>query len=295
MGAISRQIAGRVAGVVAVTVAALAMTASAASAGTLTVSITGAGVVGGSGIECERTVGDKEPQRTARCPSRAASSATRCTGVLHRHDWPPSPAAGFGFDRWTGACTGERSPGLRRGRAREGHRARHRRVPRRPGSHRHARQARGRADRRLDALEATADDNVGVDRVEFRVRGVARRRPTPRPVRGEPRHQDDRRRRRRRHRDRGRRRRPLDDHDARSTSRSTTPSPTLTVNGPNNETFGPGTTQTWTIAAGDTGGSGIFQVRCSLVTAGRSGQLRRLLGRQRRPLGDRQARRAPTS
>ena len=43
--------------------------------------------------------------------------------------------------------------------------------------------------------------------------------------------------------------------------------PGLTVGGPNGATFGPGTTQNWTIAATDPA-SGLFQVRCSLVTAG---------------------------
>jgi hypothetical protein len=116
------------------------------------------------------------------------------------------------------------------------------------------------------ALEATAGDNVAVDRVEFRVRDELVGTDTSAPytaslntttvadgVAGVTATAVD---------------------SAGLTTTSTVnifidnTKPALTVNGPNAATFGPGTTQNWTLAATDTNGSGVSQVRCSLVTAG---------------------------
>ena len=116
------------------------------------------------------------------------------------------------------------------------------------------------------SLGATASDNVGVDRVEFKVRGVVVATDTTAPFTAS-----------------------FDtksvadgvagvvatavDTSGLSASTSTVnvtidnTKPALTVGGPNNTTFGPGTTQNWTIAATDPT-SGLFQVRCSLVAAG---------------------------
>ena len=265
MGAIGRQIAGRVAGVVAVTVAALAMTASAASAGTLDVSITGAGLVGGSGIECERTVRDKEPQGTCSVPVEGrefCDPLTKvCTATL-----AAKSGEGFRFDRWSGGCTGEDPRACavvvpEKGTVNVTAEFRDDEAPTvtlgKPGAGPIAGSM---------TLEATADDNVSVARVDFRVRGVVVATDTIAPFAASL---DTR---------------TIADGAAPVTATavddanlSTTTTavnvtvdntlPTLTVNGPNNESFKTGTTQAWTIAAGDTG-SGLFQVRCSVVAAG---------------------------
>ena len=71
----------------------LVLPASALAAGTLTVSISGAGGVTGSGIECTRA---PVVNYTGVC-SRELTEAATLTAA---------PAAGFRFDGWTGACTG---------------------------------------------------------------------------------------------------------------------------------------------------------------------------------------------
>ncbi len=68
-----------------------------------------------------------------------------------------------------------------------------------------------------------------------------------------------------------------------STSRSTTPRRRSTSPARTARPSAPARTQHWTIAAADAT-SGVESVRCSLVAAGAPASLRRLLGRQRRPL-----------
>ena len=71
----------------------LVLPASALAAGTLTVSISGAGAVAGDGIGCTRApvVG-----YTGACSAELAAPVTLTA----------TPAAGFRFDGWTGACAG---------------------------------------------------------------------------------------------------------------------------------------------------------------------------------------------
>ena len=71
----------------------LVLPASALAAGTLTVSISGAGGVAGDGIGCTRApvVG-----YTGACSAELAAPVTLTA----------TPAAGFRFDGWTGACAG---------------------------------------------------------------------------------------------------------------------------------------------------------------------------------------------
>ena len=65
--------------------------------------------------------------------------------------------------------------------------------------------------------------------------------------------------------------------------------PQLTMSGPDGQTFGPGTTQTWTYSASDAI-TGPPVVQCSVVPAGRGAELRRL-HRLRLAFRDQQARR----
>ena len=116
------------------------------------------------------------------------------------------------------------------------------------------------------SLAATASDNVGVDRVEFKVRGVVVATDTSAPFTAnfDTKTVAD-----------GAAAVVATAFDTSGLSASTSTvnvtidntKPGLTVGGPNGATFGPGTTQNWTIAATDPT-SGLFQVRCSLVTAG---------------------------
>src|SRR5690242_17125012 len=77
---------------------------SAHAAGRLTVTITGAGAVGGSGIDCSRAVGDSGASGTC------IRNYIDCTTKLC--DPPGAPeitltavaASGFAFSRWSGAC-----------------------------------------------------------------------------------------------------------------------------------------------------------------------------------------------
>lgn len=67
---------------------------SALAAGNLKVTINGAGKVSGSGIDCTRTPG---LSAIGPCSTEVAGDEATITA---------SPAAGFDFDGWTGACTG---------------------------------------------------------------------------------------------------------------------------------------------------------------------------------------------
>ena len=171
MGAFSKQLG--LAFVLAI--AAFAVPTSVAqAAGTLTVSITGAGDVAGDGIRCSRAVGDKDesgdcsqdfvdekdcdPDRKPPCitiPAFASVSA--------------DPAPGFAFDRWTGACAGEpASCGIAMPRTQSTTA-----VFRDAASPTVALGSPGAGPiAGTMSLVATASDNVGVDRVEFKVRGV---------------------------------------------------------------------------------------------------------------------------
>ena len=71
----------------------LVLPASALAAGTLTVSISGAGGVAGSGIECTKSPG---VPFTGACSAPQAGPATITA----------TPAAGFRFEGWTGDCAG---------------------------------------------------------------------------------------------------------------------------------------------------------------------------------------------
>ena len=75
----------------------LVLPASALAAGTLTVSISGAGGVSGSGIECTRA---PVVNYSGTC-SRDLTEAATLTAA---------PAAGFRFDGWTGDCAGTAGP-----------------------------------------------------------------------------------------------------------------------------------------------------------------------------------------
>ncbi len=264
MGAFSKQLGLAV----VLAVAAFAVPTSVAHAtGTLTVSITGAGAVEGDGIKCGRTVGgsttgdctqlysdeqDCDPERKPPCiniPAFAVVSA--------------DAAPGFAFDHWTGACAAEAatcsismprnlsttavfrdaaSPAVALGQ---------------PGA--------GPIVGTMN-LSANATDNVAIDRVEFKVRGVLVATDTSAPFTGsfDTKTVAD-----------GAAAVTATAFDTSGLSATTSAvnvvidntKPALTVGGPNNTTFGPGTTQNWTIAAADPA-SGLFQVRCSLVTAG---------------------------
>ncbi len=264
MGAFSKQLGLAV----VLVVAAFAVPASVAQAsGTLTVSITGAGAVEGDGIKCSRAVGgsttgdcsqaysdeqDCDPDRKPPCINIPAFASVNADA-----------APGFAFDHWTGACAGEPAfCGVA--------------MPRSQSTTAVFRDAANPSVALGSpgagpiagtmSLGATASDNVGVDRVEFKVRGVVVATDTSAPFSAN-----------------------FDTKtvadgaapvvatavDTSGLSASTTAvnvtidntKPGLTVGGPNGATFGPGTTQNWTIAATDPA-SGLFQVRCSLVTAG---------------------------
>ena len=110
-GGAYRQIVGRLVVLAAVIAATFAMMATAASAaGTLTVAISGAGAVGGGGIDCSRTVDRDAERRRARGDHRRAEcDLTRkppCITVPGTAVVTARAASGFAFDRWTGACAG---------------------------------------------------------------------------------------------------------------------------------------------------------------------------------------------
>ncbi len=270
MVGISKGFAGRIALIAALALGAFAIPASVASAsGTLTVSITGAGSVEGDGIKCSRKLGDSAA--SGDCSEAYADEQDcdpdrkpPCINIPAFASVTANPAPGFAFDRWTGACSGE---GEFCGVA----------MPRSQSTTAVFRDAAsptvsltkpgaGPVAGTL-SLAATAGDNVAVDRVEFRVRGVLVGTDVSAPytaslnttavadgVAGVT--------------------ATAVDTSGLSTTTSTVnvtidnTKPALTVNGPNALTFGPGSTQNWTLGATDTGGSGMSQVRCSLVTAG---------------------------
>ena len=171
MGAFSKQLGLAV----VLAVAAFAVPTSVASAsGTLTVSITGAGAVEGEGIRCLRDVGDKDVSGDC---SQAYTDTRECDPERK----PPcidieafavvsaDPAPGFAFDRWTGACAAEGatcSIGMPRSQATTAIF----RDATNPSVTLGSPGAGPLAG--TMSLSATASDNVGVDRVEFKVRGV---------------------------------------------------------------------------------------------------------------------------
>ena len=153
---------------------ALALPATSAfAAGTLTVGITGAGKVSGSGIDCSRDVGSAT---TGTCTALIkdiidCEDPKHCTTETGVALVGAESAPGFALDGWTGPCE---DPSSRTcavtmdGNARVTARFRDAQLPNvsfsKPGPIPSA--VAGTLP-----VEATANDNVGVDRVEFSVRG----------------------------------------------------------------------------------------------------------------------------
>lgn len=170
--------------------------------------------------------------------------------------------SGFAFDHWAQACTGTSSCELF-GDGDKTVTAVFRDIQ--PPSVTLAQPGSG-ARAGTIALAAAATDNVAVSRVDFSIRGVVRQTDTSAPYSG-----------------------TFDTHTladgpaavtatAYDTSNNMTVSstsqvtidntaPTLTVTGPSNQTFAGGSTQSWTIAAGDAT-SGVASVQCSVVPTG---------------------------
>ncbi|HEX6021766.1 MAG TPA: Ig-like domain-containing protein [Solirubrobacter sp.] len=271
MVSISKAIVGRIALIVAMAIAAFALPASAASAaGTLKVTISGAGKVSGGKIDCARDVGDKDqsgtceeeiedvkecdPERKPPCILVPGTAIISADGI-----------SGFAFDHWTGACASAPGPTCLVEVTRNVSATAVFRDATNP-TVALAQPGAGPVSGNL-SLSASASDNVSVSRVDFKVRGAVVASDTTPPYAATF---DTK---------------TIADGLASVTATAVDSSglaattanvnvtidntkPALTVNGPNGVTFGPGTTQNWTLAASDAGGTGIAQVRCSLVASG---------------------------
>jgi uncharacterized repeat protein (TIGR02543 family) len=239
---------------------------SALAAGTLTVGITGAGAVSGSGIDCSRDAGPTTGtcsvlvKDVTECETDPKPHCTTDTGIAAVR---AGAAAGFAFDGWTGPCEDPASTictVTMDGNQRVTARFKDAVTPNvslvAPGA--------GALSGTV-AVGATASDNVAVDRVEFSVRGVVTFVDSTAPYGGNFNTTS------------------VADGAAtitataidtsglaKSASVSTTidnTKPALAVTGPDKQAFTLGTTQSWAIAASDPT-SGIAQVRCSLVAFG---------------------------
>jgi hypothetical protein len=159
--------------------AILALTAStAAASGVFSVGIDGPGRVSGEGpIDCVRGVGDPAP--TGLCSAFLQDEVIcdpgpPCIRIPAMAEVTATGLAGFGFDHWTGACAGQGEscatpvPFNKTATAvfRDNEAPSISLTPTVSGTFR---------------LRAAALDNVGVTRVEFRVRGVLRRTDTAAP------------------------------------------------------------------------------------------------------------------
>jgi hypothetical protein len=247
-------------------VAGSAMAAAPALAdGTLTVVVQGRGDVTGSGISCNEGGGDCEEayEDTQECdpdlkppchdvPAEAVVTAANRSGT------------GFVFDHWNG-CDDEFGsscdvflPGNRTVTAVF-------RDNQAPGVSL-LEPATTAARRGVIALGASASDNAGVAGVEFRVRGVlvgARDTSAPYGTTFDTTSIAD---------GSAAVTATAFDSAGNSSAQSRTitidnTSPGLTVSGPDGATFGPGTTQTWTVGASDAT-TGPPSVQCSVAAAG---------------------------
>ena len=231
--------------------AALGAATSVASAGTLTVS--------------SRAPAPWPAARsTASAPREPGRPATAPRRRLPRSSLSAKPARGFAFDHWGGSCQGDKPECDLI-------------VPKvgtiaatatfvdveEPSVKLEAPAAGPLAG--TTSVEATANDNVTIDRVEFSVRGVVKLVDPSAPYGGKF--------------------NTATVADGSATVTATAfdaagnvasasrvvlidnTKPPLGVTGPDEEPFAPGSTQSWTITAGDAG-SGLAQVRCSLVALG---------------------------
>jgi hypothetical protein len=244
----------------------LALPASSAfAAGTLTVGITGAGAVSGSGIDCSRdgsaTTGTCSVlvKDVTTCETDPKPHCTTETGVAAVK---AGAAAGFAFDGWGGSCDDPSSATCTvpmEGNQRITARFKDAQTPSVSFA------SPGPVLAGTVSVAATASDNVAVDRVEFSVRGVLAFVDSSAPYGGSFNTAS------------------VADGPAtitataidtsglaKSASVSTTidnTKPLLGVTGPDKQAFTLGTTQSWAIAASDPT-TGIAQVRCSLVGFG---------------------------
>ena len=231
--------------------AALGATTSVASAGTLSVSIAGAGAVVGGPIDCVRAAGAGQTgDCSATAPPEVALSA--------------KPARGFAFDHWGGVCQGDKPdcdiivPKIGSVAATATF------VDIEDPSVKLESPAAGPLAG-TTSVEAVANDNVAIDRVEFSVRGVVKLVDPSAPYGGTFNTAT------------------IADGSANFTATAydvagnvasasrvaliDNTNPQLGVKGPDEEPFPTGSTQAWTITAADAG-SGLAQVRCSLVALG---------------------------
>lgn len=225
----------------------LVLPASALAAGTLTVSISGAGDVSGSGVECTKRAGIA----TAPCSVKLTGPTTITA----------APAAGFDFAGWAGACTGTSTSCLL---DMDGDRA----VL---AAFRDVQPPSVTLDEPLAGpvagpmgIAATVTDNGVVDKVEFKVGADTWVDPAPPYTAVFPTV-------------------PSPDGPALVTATAydrmgnsavdeaevviDNTRPVVEVTGPDREAFAPGSTVAWTIGAGDAG-SGVEAARCSVVPHG---------------------------
>jgi hypothetical protein len=238
---------------------ALAFAPSALAAGTVTVEVTGGnGTVTGDGINCTQSGGpDCSETYSDECET---DPKPICFSPLVTFD--VSPATGFSLVSWSGCSdtSGSSCDVLVSSSRTVTAQLRDSQVPSvslaDPGAV---------AGNSLN-LSAAASDNVGVSKVEFLLNGAVVASDVTAPYTAIVNTQT------------------VPDGSAavaaratdsagnvaQTASRSVTidhTAPTLSVSGPDGDTYGPSSTQTWTIAAGDAT-SGVSSVRCSVVPRG---------------------------
>jgi hypothetical protein len=251
-----------VAAALAILAVGAAAPAAALADGTVTVSINGSGTVTGSGINCSAFNGIESGTCSAPVADDCIPDPFKpiCHPVTGIAVLTATPASGFSLSGWSG-CTVTTTGCSLRVEGTEHVTATFRDSARPTVA---LTQPSAAAHGGTIALAAIASDNVGVTKVAFAVRGVVRATDTSPPFAAS-----------------------FDTHsisdgaaavtatayDAAGNT-TTSPSrtitvdntpPSLTVAGPDGQTFGPDSTQRWTIDAADS--SDLASLRCRLVPA----------------------------
>jgi hypothetical protein len=250
--------------VVTTLVAVVAFAGPAAAAGTVTVTIEGFGTVTGPGIDCSQTGGPDCSQPYANVQECDDEQPPVCVFAAPDVELTAGPDSnGYLFNGFTGCdTTAGRTCGITVTAATSVvARFRDAQAPSMPVPSPSSGVHRGQI-----TLSAGPTDNGGVTRVEFRVRGalVATDTSAPYMASFNTATVAD-----------GAAAIQATAFDAAGNSSSSSSGitidntgPSLTVIGPNGQTFGPGTTQSWTITASD---PTLATVQCSLAATGGSG------------------------